>query len=208
MARMLISQFMKDKSHRADDLLWATDAGTLSEQIEWYKELCQKGVDSYAELLRKYEMLDAELEGHEKILFEDSLYLQEQIYYNCYSGCVLMCDSLLTAFEEDYKKAFYLAGKARKFYLKANKTMRDREHGKWHDFYENECLTDIKQTAWVLEGLMSYVRNLGDGPHFYLWQREFLYSEEDRRVVLVCNMENHLRDLELYEYMEERYGDM
>ena len=207
-ARMLISQFMKDKSHRADDLLWATDAGTLSEQIEWYKELCQKGVDSYAELLRKYEMLDAELEGHEKILFEDSLYLQAKIYYNCYSGCVLMCDSLLTAFEEDYKKAFYLAGKARKFYLKANKTMRDREHGKWHDFYENECLTDIKQTAWVLEGLMSYVRNLGDGPHFYLWQREFLYSEEDRRVVLVCNMENHLRDLELYEYMEERYGDM
>ena len=86
--------------------------------------------------------------------------------------------------------------------------MRDREHGKWHDFYANECLTDIKQTAWVLEGLMSYIRNLGDGPHFYLWQREFLYSEEDRRVVLVCNMENHLKDLELYELMEERYGDM
>ena len=41
-----------------------------------------------------------------------------------------------------------------------------------------------------------------------IWQREFLYSEEDRRVVLVCNMENHLKDLELYELMEERYGDM
>lgn len=207
-ARMLISQFMKDKSHRAEDLLWATDADTLAGQIEWYKELCQEGVDSYEKLLREYEALDAELEGHEKILFEDSLYLQAKIYYNCYSGCVLTCDSMLSAFEEDYKKSFYLAGKARKCYLKADKAMRDTEHGKWHDFYENECLTDIKQTAWVLEGLMSYVRNLGDGPHFYLWQREFLYSEEDRRVVLVCNMENHLKDLELYEYMEERYGDM
>lgn len=207
-SRMLISQFMKDKNHRSEDLLWATDAGTLEKQVEWYKGLCEKAVDSYGELMRQYEALDAELEGRERILFEDSLYLQAKIYYYCYTGCVLMCDSLKAAFAEDYKKSFYLAGKARKAYLRANREMRDREHGKWHDFYANECLTDIKQTAWVLEGLMSYVRNLGDGPHFYIWQREFLYSEEDRRVVLVCNMENHLKDLELYELMEERYGDM
>ena len=45
--------------------------------------------------------------------------------------------------------------------------------------------------------------------HLDVYKRqEFLYSEEDRRVVLVCNMENHLKDLELYELMEERYGDM
>ena len=119
-----------------------------------------------------------------------------------------MCEALCEAFAGEYKLAFYKAGKARKGYLRADRDMRDREHGKWHDFYANECLTDIKQTAWVIEGLMSYIRNLGDGPHFYLWQREFLYSEEDRRVVLVCNMENHLKDLELYELMEERYGDM
>lgn len=73
-----------------------------------------------------------------------------------------------------------------------------------HGFYENECLTDIKQTAWVLEGVMSYVRNLGDGPHFYRWQREFLYPEEDKRVMLVMNMENHLRDEELFALMEAR----
>lgn len=207
-ARMLISQFIKDKKHKSEDLLWATDEETLDGQVKWYKNLCQKGVESYEQLVRQYETVDAKLESNERILFEDSLYLQAKIYYNCYCGCVLMCDALLAAFEEDYKRSFYLAGKARKSYLRADREMRDREHGKWHNFYANECLTDIKQTAWVLEGLMSYVRNLGDGPHFYLWQREFLYSEEDRRVVLVCNMENHLKDLELYELMEEKYGNM
>ncbi len=53
---------------------------------------------------------------------------------------------------------------------------------------------------------MSYLRNLGDGPHFYQWQRDFLYAEEDRRVMLVMNMENHLRDGELFDLMEEKWG--
>ena len=56
-----------------------------------------------------------------------------------------------------------------------------------------------------IEGLMSYVRNLEDGPHYYKWQREYLYSEEDRRVMLVMNMENHLRDEEIFELMKERF---
>ena len=207
-ARMLVSQYMKDKNSRSEDLLWATDALSLKGQIEWYKNKCETAVSSYNKLIRKYQLTDAVLKGHEKILFEDSIYLQAKIYYNCYLGCVDLCASLLAALEEDYKKSFYLAGRARLFYLKANREMREREHGKWQGFYENECLTDVKQTAWVLEGLMSYVRNIGDGPHFYLWQREFLYSEEDRRVVLICNMENHLKDLELFELMEERYGNL
>lgn len=42
-ARMLISQFMKDKSQRAEDLLWACDDKTLEGQVEWYKKLCAKG---------------------------------------------------------------------------------------------------------------------------------------------------------------------
>lgn len=207
-ARMLISQYLKDRKNRAEDLLWATDAATLEEQILWYKTLCEKGTEQYDRLCRIYERTDAQLEGHERMLFEDSLYLQAKIYYYCYRGCVYTCNALLHALKKDYMYAFYMAGKARKEYLTANEQMRAREHGKWHDFYANECLTDVKQTAWVLEGLMSYIRNLGDGPHFYLWQREFLYSEEDRRVVLICNMENHLKDLELFELMEEKYGQI
>ena len=72
-ARMLISQFMKDKSQRAEDLLWACDDKTLEGQVEWYKKLCAKGKESYEQLLCCYEKLDARLIDHERILFEDSL---------------------------------------------------------------------------------------------------------------------------------------
>ena len=45
---------------------------------------------------------------------------------------------------------------------------------------------------------MGYVRNLGDGPDFYKWQREVTYSDNDAKVVLITNMENHMTDWELY----------
>ena len=203
-ARILVAQYIKNREKRSEELLWATEGKTLAEQVQWYQAICGKAAASYQEYLRKCRMTEAVLTGKGQELFRDSLLLQVQIYYHCFQGAFLICKSLLEGFQENYQAAFYQAGKARKEYLKANRAMREREHGKWHGFYENECLTDIKQTAWVLQGLMSYLRALGDGPHYYQWQREYLYSEKDRRVMLILNMENHLQDQELFALMEAK----
>ncbi len=203
-ARMLITQYLRDRNTRSEDLLWAADAETLKEQVLWYRNICQGAADSYALYLQKCEETQVGLFGSCRELFEDSILLQARIHYHCFRGALLVCESLLEGFAAQYQKAFFHAGKARKEYLTANEAMRAREHGKWHGFYENECLTDIKQTAWVLEGLMSYLRALGDGPHYYQWQREYLYSENDRRVMLIMNMENHLKDDELFALMEAK----
>ncbi|MDF2613841.1 MAG: hypothetical protein K0S71_1627 [Clostridia bacterium] len=210
-ARMLISQYMKREEVRSEHLIWATDAKDLKGQVQWYQELCQRGERNYREYLRKCEKVNVEIIEEEsgisgaRRLFEDSLLLQAQIHYHCYAGAYLVCQSLIGAMDGQYQKSFYYAGKAREEYLTANTFMRSREHGKWHNFYENECLADIKQSAWLLESLMSYVRNLGDGPHFYEWQRDFLYSEEDRLVMLILVMENHLKDQELFALMKEKW---
>ena len=54
---------------------------------------------------------------------------------------------------------------------------------------------------------MGYFRVLGDGPHFYQWQREFLDTEENKKVALILNMENHLTHEELYEMMKEKWEE-
>ncbi|WP_242876015.1 glycosyl hydrolase 115 family protein [Cellulosilyticum sp. I15G10I2] len=209
--RMLISQYMKQKEVRSEHLLWATDSEDLRGQVQWYQKLCRTGEQNYKEYLRKCEKVNVEIIEEKpgvsgtRRLFEDSLLLQVQIQYHCYAGAYMVCQSLMEAMDGQYQKSFYYAGKAREEYLTANTIMRSREHGKWHNFYENECLADIKQSAWLLEGLMSYVRNLGDGPHFYEWQRDFLYSEEDRRVMLILVMENHLKDQEIFALMKEKW---
>lgn len=206
-ARILISQYMKNSSVKAKELLWATNADTLEGQVSWYEELCYSAVKGYEEYLGYCEATACELTGRTKVLFEDSILLQVKIHYHCFEGAYRAARAIRKAMAEEYQKAFYEAGKSRTAYLDADRAMREREHGKWHGFYENECLADMKQSAWVMEGFMSYVRNMGDGPHFYQWQRDFLYSEEDRRVMLVMNMENHLKDQEIFALMEEKWDE-
>ncbi|MDO5337330.1 MAG: glycosyl hydrolase 115 family protein [Eubacteriales bacterium] len=205
-ARMLISQYMRNTAERCENLTWAADLGTLDGQIKWYQKLCEKAASHYERYLLQCRKVSMELEGEPKRLYEDTILLQAKIHFFCYEGAAKVSGSLLCGLEGDYQRAFYLAGKARKAYMQANASMRAREHGKWHNFYKNECLTDMKQTAWVLEGLMSYLRNLGDGPHYYQWQRDFLYAEEDRRVMLVMNMENHIKNDDLFALMDEKWG--
>ncbi len=205
-ARMLITQYMKDEKRSCEGLFWAVPACDLHAQVRWYRNICGKA-SVYRGYVEKCEETDAALAGRARELFRDSIYLQARIYSHCLSGAFLVCESIEKGLAGDYQAAFYRAGKARKEYLEAERAMHRREHGKWHGFYANECLTDVKQTAWVLEGLMSYLRALGDGPHYYAWQRDYLYSESDRRVMLVMNMENHLTNEELFALMEEKNDD-
>lgn len=202
--RILVTQYMKDKEKQSKEMLWAAEGETLKAQVQWYRNICEGAAAGYLEYLRKCEETNTGLVGAGRELFEDSILLQVKLHYHCFQGAFYACESMLEGFLGNYQKAFFMAGMAREEYLQADAAMRGREHGKWYRFYENECLTDVKQTAWVLEGFMSYLRALGDGPHYYQWQREYLYSEKDRRVMLIMNMENHLRDDELFALMKAR----
>lgn len=203
--RMLVSQYVRNEEHCEPNLFWATDSFTLEEQIIWFARLCEQGTEQYASALRVCEVQALQMPEASQCLLRDSVLLQTEIYYRCYQGAALACRSLLEALRRNYQQAFYHAGLAREAFETANAAMRGREHGKWHGFYANECLTDVKQTAWLLGHYMGCLRIKGDGPHFYQWHREFLYSPEDARVMLITNMENHLTDRELFALMKEKW---
>ena len=204
-SRILISDYIKG-NNLSQYLGWAVDAENIGEQISWYESLCKKAANDYKIYLNQCEETLTNISESGKELFKESLLLQAKIYYHSFFGANLVCKSLNKALKGEYKDAFYLAGKARDEYIAGDMAMREAEGKNGEGFYANECLTDIKQTAWVIEGLMSYLRNMGEGPHFYEWQREYLYAPEDRRVLLIMNMDNHLNDLNLYELMKEKYG--
>ncbi len=195
MTRHFIYSFLKNGPDTpCESVYWCVKAGSLADQIAWYEMRCQQGAQSYAALRKKCERITAGL-------WQDFMVLQVKIHAYCAQGAVLFCKGY-----EEYRRgklmeAFYLMGQAMEAYEQADQAMREREHDKWTGFYANECLTDIKATAFCLQRLMGYIRNEGDGPDFYQWQREAMYSEEDKRVVLITNMENHLGDRELYRIM-------
>lgn len=204
--RILMTQFMRNRSVRAEELRWACDGAALMEQVSWYQTLCEEGVRKYGDYVQRCEMTAWKLSETARTLFEDSLLLQVRLLFDCCEGALSVCRSLLYGFAGDYQRGFYYAGQAAETFARADERMRRREHGKWIGYYQNECLADVKQSGWVAEQLMGYLRALGDGPHYYQWQQEFLHTEADRRVLLILNMENHLRDQELYMLMKARWA--
>ena len=191
--RDFIHGWMKDGAvEPVEELFWCTREDAFYKQMSWFEKKCSLTYDKIEELYQKCAAVkDSEL-------WRDSVLLQMEIHKYCLKGSILFAESFWAYREKNYKKSFFLLGNAVEVYDAADCAMRAREHGKWKDFYANDCLTDVKETAYCLKRLMGYVRNLGDGPDFYKWQREVTYSENDARVVLITNMENHMTDWELY----------
>ncbi|WP_455501327.1 glycosyl hydrolase 115 family protein [Gemmiger sp.] len=205
--RMLAAQFIKDRTAPADDLRWLCDAPTLQAQTAHCAEIFNKAVENYTIYCRECELTAAELTGRPRTLFWDTVLLQARLYDLWAQGAAFVCKALDAGFAGDWQHCFYYAGSAKRLYALADRAMRDREHGKWIDFYANECQTDVKQTAQVCGYLMSFARTVGEGPHYWEWMREFGDPEDERRVLLILNTDNHPTDEELWRWMEQRWGE-
>lgn len=203
--RILATQWLRDMEMPAVEFMWAKPGKTLAEQVTWFLEKGREGVRQYQDFINQCERVKTDLSGPGQVLLEDSLLLHGRIYWHCYRGMTYFGEGFWAHQEGKPELAFYYIGMAVECFQDADEAMRKREHGIWTDFYANECLTDIKQTCWVLEGLMAWIRILDDGPHFYRWQRQYLYSPEDRKVMLILNMENHLTDKEIFSLMKQAF---
>ena len=205
--RMLMTQFIRDRALPCEDLQWLCNRPALSGQAAWCGEKFREAEKSYGQYLRQCEATAAAMTGAARVLFQDTLLLQAQLYALWAQGSAAVCAALEAGFVGDWQHCFYQAGRAKNAYTAANAAMRSREHGKWIDFYANECQTDVKQSAQVCGYLMSFARTLGEGPHYYAWMREFGDCEADRRIMLILNTDNHPDDDTLWRLMEQRWGE-
>ncbi len=205
--RMLMTQFIRDRPLPCEDLQWLCNRPALSGQAAWCAEKFREAEKSYGQYLRQCEATAAAMTGAARVLFQDTLLLQAQLYALWAQGSAAVCAAMEAGFVGDWQRCFNQAGRAKNAYTAANAAMRSREHGKWIDFYANECQTDVKQSAQVCGYLMSFARTLGEGPHYYAWMREFGDCEADRRIMLILNTDNHPDDDTLWRLMEQRWGE-
>lgn len=209
--RILITQYIKDSNLPTEELFWMTKGPTFKDQLEEFKSKIGPSVEPYHRLDQEVEReaLSMELNGNKDgaELLRDSLGVATGVYRHCSKASLLVCQALETAMSLDYRRAFYLAGRAREEYLKGNQSMRSREHGKWQGFWANDCLTDVKQSALVCSSLMGYLRCMGDGPYFNDWKRDFTYPREEQKVFVITNMENHESDDQIFQAMKRTWQD-
>lgn len=201
--RILISSLLKNTSEPTKDLKWLCDFETFEQQNRWCHDKYVEAQAIYDMYMDQCKNTASQLEGAVKQLYEDTVLLQATLYWRFARGSRYVTITIQNALEGNYEEAFYWAGRGKRAFSRANDAMRKREHDKWQDFYSNECQTDVKQTAYLCGYLMSYVRNLGEGPHFYEWQRKYQDDAKDAKVMLVLNFYNHLTDDELWKLMDE-----
>ena len=138
------------------------------------------------------------LEGEPKRLFDTTVLLQAAIHYLCNQGAIQFCRGFLKYRDARYQESFYLLGCAAEQVSAANQAMRDAEYGVWNGFYENDCLTDIKFTAYVIRSMMRVVRVVGDDTRFADWYEVFVRPKADRKVRLLAITDSHMTDEELF----------
>lgn len=200
--RLLARQFIMDKTRFCVPLLWLTGECPPLEQIRKVLTINQEGEGR----LRAYrhQCLDASASftGPSKQLFDSTILLQAEIHFHCNQGAIFFCRGLLQFHQSAYKESFYLLGQASEEFETANRIMRQSEYGVWTGFYENDCLTDIKFTAYVIRSVMRMVRVIGDDQRFAEWYEDFVRPREDRKVRLLSITENHMTDAALFEAMK------
>ena len=223
LACAFISNFDKkapETTCKTSELDWLVNADNLKDQVKWHLDKYSEGVNNYKEYLDKACNLKSRLEKAENQkerelsrLLEDNLICQIKYHYYSYLGAYYICRSLMTCLSNDdnkdisinvldYITAFYEAGMAKRAFEEGYDSMRSHEHGIWNGFYQNDCEADIRQSAFVAKSLMSYLRVLGDGPHFYKWQRHFQKDAGGDKVHLILRVKEHLSDDELLDLMD------
>lgn len=185
-----------------DNLRWLTgEARDFGQQIGHVKEIVVQGLGRLKGFYEACALAAAQMESQ---LLKDSLELQAAIHYHSACALLKLCNAFALYQDERLEEAFYAVGETVELIRQILVRMKVAEHGKWQDFYANDCLTDIKFTIYSLEKQMGYLRALGDGPHYYGWALKYCYEMADHRVVLITNMRNHPGDWEVYKGMKRK----
>ena len=201
--RIIANKFVKNDKNSIAPLNWLVGKGGFYSQVRDYKVICESGIDkinSYYEMCKK---TSEKLSGNEKQLFDETVFLQAKIHYYCANGVIKFCNGIEEFEKENYKEAFLLCGDSAVLFDKANEEMRNSENGVWQGFYHNDCLADIKHTAYMARKVMGVIREFGDNIRHDKWYRETMYAPEDREVMLLLVLDNHMTDEELYKAMQE-----
>ncbi len=204
LATALITGYDKESpsaTKAATEWLWFSGREMLAEQVREYLAVVEPALAGYEEYLEKCRKVDSEA-------LEGNLIWQVDYLRQSYLGACHACRAILAMIEDqDPLQAFYEAGLAAEAFRIGYEHMRAAEHGVFAGYFENDCEADIRQSYYVMKGLMSFLRFCGDGPHFYKWQRMFQQGAGGDKVMLILRLRRHLTDEELWKLMRDGRPD-
>lgn len=202
-ARIIANALVRGDNGSIGQLRWIAGDGDFYEQTSHIGEICREGIDRIDDYCRMCADTSDMLDGQTKELFDATVLLQAKLHRFGAHGLLKMTEAVLEFKDKNYKKAFVLMGEGAELFDAAEVSMRSSESGVWKGFYKNDCFADYKHSAYMARKAMGTVREFGDNARHDKWYRDTVYSKEDRNVMLLLVLDNHMTDWELYEAMKE-----
>lgn len=195
-ARIFLCEWLKGNTDEpAKELIWLTKEKPFYEQVKVVYEMCKAYKRQWEALQGRYDRIAKKLPEDRRIYIKEQLGVQIQIHASGIRGLYYVCRGLLELQKHTEREVcFAVMGKALACYQEGLRMMWEVEQGEFLHFYRNDCLTNVSLTCEVIKSVYSYLRLTGEGSDFYLWERKYLTSEEDKRVCLITNFKKHLPD--------------
>jgi len=200
--RLFCHQILVDKNSPAKGLCKIEQIGTLTAQIQEFGEVCRQQKEELERLCVACTV--TENGSSQKSLISATIGLHIKLHQTCRRASRVFTRGYESLLEGDYEKAFLRFGDSAVWFDKGVALLRGAEYGIWKDFYLNDCIADIKHTAYMVRKVMGIARELGDNPKHDSWYQKYCFSAGEQEVKRVLVTENHKTDLELYEAMKKR----
>ena len=200
--RLFCHQLLTDKNQPVMGLCKLDELYSLTSQIQSFGEICKQQKEELEKLCLACTVTENALQ--QKPLLSSTIGLHIKLHQTCRRASRVFARGYESLLEGDYERAFLRFGDSAVWFDKGEALMRGAEYGVWKDFYANDCITDIKHTAYMVRKVMGYVRELGDSPKHDAWYQKYCLSAEEQEVKRNHIPENHKTDFELYEAMKKR----
>lgn len=200
--RLLSHQILVDKNNPAKGLLKIAETGSLSAQIQEFGEVCRQQKEELEKLCVACTVTENGLP--QKALLAATIGLHIKLHQTCRRAARVFTRGYESLLEGDYERAFLRFGDSAVWFDKGDALLRGAEYGVWKNFYANDCITDIKHTAYMVRKVMGFVRELGDNAQHDAWYRKYCLPLEEQEIQCDYIPENHKTDTELYEAMKKR----
>lgn len=200
--RLFCHQILVDKTSPAKGLCKIEEIGALTAQIKEFHEVCRQQKEELEKLCVACTVIESNC--RQKALLSSTIGLHIKLHQTCRRAARVFARGYESLTEGDYERAFLRFGDSAVWFDKGEAMLRGAEYGVWKNFYANDCITDIKHTAYMVRKVMGYARELGDNPKHDSWYQKYCVSAEEQEKKHICVIENHKTDLELYEAMKKR----
>ncbi|MFA9557868.1 glycosyl hydrolase 115 family protein [Evansella sp. AB-rgal1] len=207
-ARRIIGKWITGKTDETIlPLTWATGYVNFEEQIRYFKEKCELGIEQWSELKSQCLELMEELVGEEKTRFYDQLVFPIELHESGSKGFVDLCKAYNEFEKGNFPLAFVYASQSLWEYQKGVDAQKRTEHGKWKNFYRMDYLTNIQSTVDNVDTLRRFIRMHGDSPDFFQWYKQYIMPETEKYIYLENTHREVKSDDVLAKLLKEKFQE-